>query len=314
MSESSEKKQIAILLVVVTLIGMAGLFLTGGFSNIIGICTFGCGDVYVDSYSADLYLNGTLEETFVYRIEESDTYRMLYRNWKVPLSYGSPGDKTTSWGITVGKTPHVELITIDSPDGAIPYIKDFQENTTILSDSNQEYASQVSSLASMNEAGGYKSDRFKAGTYRIRYVFKVFPPFECDSEYCHLNLKLTDDHLPYDRVTVTIHDPDGFISQVFVHSLAQEVRKERETWIITGASSQDSLLGIEMLLNPKIIEVMQGFPKSVPGVKEKTLSANERYSTGSLIYRTLKATVFLIPVILALMYYKFGREKSFTVP
>ena len=32
----------------------------------------GCGDVYVETYSANLYLNGTLEENFVYGIEREN--------------------------------------------------------------------------------------------------------------------------------------------------------------------------------------------------------------------------------------------------
>ncbi len=35
--------------------------------------------IFVQSYRADLYLNGTLQENYVYRIEEADRYRMLYR-------------------------------------------------------------------------------------------------------------------------------------------------------------------------------------------------------------------------------------------
>ena len=42
--------------------------------------------ISIKSYQADLYLNGTLEEKFVYQIEDANRYRMLYRSWKLPVS------------------------------------------------------------------------------------------------------------------------------------------------------------------------------------------------------------------------------------
>lgn len=44
------------------------------------------GDVYVDSYRADICLNGTLDEQFVYAVDASKKYQMLYSSWKLPLS------------------------------------------------------------------------------------------------------------------------------------------------------------------------------------------------------------------------------------
>jgi len=80
----SENKQIAILLIVVTLIGIAGhiLQVLACWTPVLRWMR----DVYVDSYRADLYLNGKIEENFVYVITESGKYRMLYRNWQPPLS------------------------------------------------------------------------------------------------------------------------------------------------------------------------------------------------------------------------------------
>jgi len=86
-----EDKQILVLISSVFLIGIVGLFLTGGFGATneevaVKPSFSGGGDVYVEEYRADLYLNGTLKESFLYRIRKSGEYRMLYRNWKVPLT------------------------------------------------------------------------------------------------------------------------------------------------------------------------------------------------------------------------------------
>ena len=147
----------------------------------------------------------------------------------------------------------------------------------------------------------------------MNYVFRLHPPLECDKEYCHLNLKLADEHLPYNNVMIIVHDPQGYVSQLFEHSL-MDVKKEGDTWIVRGVSQKDTLFEIEMLLDPAISGEMEGFPNPISDVKEKTLQANSKYSIFSQLSFALKAMVFLFPVLLAFIYYKFGREKSFTVP
>ncbi|MCE8423790.1 MAG: DUF2207 domain-containing protein, partial [Candidatus Methanoperedens sp.] len=304
----NENKEIVILLIAVAFIGLAGLYLTGGLPGMENACGLGgCGDVYVNSYSANLYLNGTLEENFVYEIKEPFKYRMLYRDWKVPLSYGiidEPAMKTN---------PHIELVSISSPPGTFPYIKDFQGTTKVISNAEAQYANEISSLAEQDEAGSYNPGTFDAGQYEISYVFRLHPPLECDKDYCHLNLKLADEHLPYNKVIITIHDPQGYVSGLFEHSL-MDVKKEGDMWIVRGKSPKDTLFEIELLLNPAISGGIEGFPKEVPEVKQRTLSANSKYSFFSQLSLALKGTVFLFPIMLAFVYYKFGKEKSFTVP
>ncbi|VVB56421.1 Uncharacterised protein [uncultured archaeon] len=304
----NENKEIVILLIIVALIGLAGLYLTGGFPGMENACGLGgCGDVYVETYNANLYLNGTLEENFVYEIKEPGKYRMLYRDWKVPLSYGIPDDTTLK------TNPHIELVSISSPPGTFPYIKDFQGSTRVISNADTQYANEISSLAVQDEAGSYKPGRFDAGKYEMNYVFRLHPPLECDNEYCHLNLKLADEHLPYNKVIITIHDPQGYIFQLFEHSL-MDVKKEGDIWVVRGISPKDTLFEIELLLNPASSGEIDGFTKEVPDVERQTLSANSRYPIFSQLSSALKAMVFLFPVLLAFIYYKFGREKSFTVP
>jgi len=303
----SETKQVIILVVIVTLIGLAGLFLAGIIPDPANACGPGdCGDVYVDSYRADLYLNGTLLENFVYEIKESGKYRMLYRTWKdAPLSK----EKLD--------TPYIEPVSISSPPGTIPYARDRNGQVYIFSNADSPYTNEISYLAEYNEAGGYREERFDAGIYGISYVFKVHPPLECDQESCHLNLKLADEHLPYKHVTITVHDPDGLITQVFAHPV-MDAEKKGDTWVITGESPKDSLLEIEMLLKPAVLSVLEGFPGSVHDVRGKTLSANSKYSIMSGIfsgmYYALVAMVFLFPVLLVFIYRKYGTEKEFTVP
>jgi len=297
----SEERQIAILILLVILIGAGGLFLTGGSAGLTG----GYGDVYVESYKADLYQNGTLEETFVYEIKESGKYRMLYRNWEAPLSWERLGE------------PYIEPLNISGPQETITYTKDWQGQVKLLSTTQTAYTADIRALALRNEAGCYKPEKFEAGKYEIRYVFKVHPPVECDAEYCHVNLKLADEHIPYKQVTIAIHDSEGSVVQLFTHP-PMDARKESDMWIVTGESPKDTLLEMEMLLKPEIVDVMDGFFREESEVKEKTLSANSHYVTTYTFFSALSyallAMIVLFPAMLVLIYYRYGREKAFTVP
>jgi uncharacterized membrane protein len=299
--ELREREQFALLILVVFLIGFAGVFLIGGISGL----TEGYGDVYVESYKADFYLNGTIEETFIYAIEASGKYRMLYRVWEAPLLWERLDE------------PYVEPVSISSPLGTISYTKDVQGHVTLLSTTENSYSEDIRSLALRNEAGCYNPQKFEAGKYQMEYVFRLHPPLECDAEYCHVNLKLADEHLPYKQLTIAIHDPNDAIVQLFSHP-PMDARVDGDGWIMTGESPKDTLLEIEMLLKPEIVDVIDGFPREVVDIEGKTQSANLRYSLSYRFFSALKyiliALIFLFPVLLGLVYYKHGREKQFTVP
>ena len=295
-----EGRQAAGLIGLVLLVGLVGLFLSGGSFGIsntsLGI---GLGDVYVDSYRADVYLNGTLEEIYVYRIGASGKYRMLYRNIRnMPLS-----SQKQNW-------PYVEAISIAEPQGTVPYIKDWKGNVTVLSKNASEYAWRIDSLAELNEAGCFNPAMFAAGTYSIDYVFRFHPFLECDRKFCHWNLMLADIHLPYRQVAIYIHDPEDLLVSLFPHP-EMEYRREGNAWVITGSSPKDDLLEVEMLLRNKATSHIDGFPRQVADVMEKTLSAQENnYSLLSII----QMLVLIFPLILAGIYFHFGREKHYTVP
>jgi uncharacterized membrane protein len=175
----------------------------------------------------------------------------------------------------------------------------------------------IRSLAVRNEVGCYKPEKFDAGEYKIGYVFKLHPPLECDADYCHLNLKLAEEHLPYKQVTIVIHNAGSFVVQLFSHP-PMDVRKDNDMWIVIGESPKDTLLEIEMLLKPEIGDIMDGFSREVADVEEKTLSANSKYSTTYTFFSALRyaliAMIVLFPAMLVLIYCKYGWEKVFTVP
>lgn len=306
----SETRQIAIVIASVFVIGILGLLLTGGLPGVEAGLSLPSGsviagkDVYVDDYSADLYLNGTLKERFVYNIDAAGKYRMLYRSWTtLPVYQGNPG------------RPYVEPLGIVPPGGSIPYIKDQSGKVNITSEDEASIglASDINSLAEPNEVGCYRPQRFDNGRYRIDYLFRIHPPLECDSEYCHWNLAFADKHLPYRQATITIHDPENLIVQLFPHMpMPFDVKKEGDLWVMTGSSPEDGLIEVEMLLRPESSDLIDGFQRLISDVEEKTFSAQSESSPWPL--QALRALVLIFPFALAIFYYRFGKEKQFTVP
>ena len=92
-----EEYQVIAVVLTVLVIGIVGLLLTDGLPGVKSGTIVNSdylmsyGDLYVDNYNADLYLNGTLDENYLYKIGTSGKYRMLYRIWKLPIS---KNDKT----------------------------------------------------------------------------------------------------------------------------------------------------------------------------------------------------------------------------
>ncbi len=296
----NDERQAAAYIGLVILIGLVGLFLTGGIPglNVLSETSIGLGDIYVDNYRADIYLNGTLAEQFVYRIEASGKYRMLYRTWKIPLS-------TQNMSV-----PYVEPLMISSNSGAIPYFKDYRGISQILSAKDSRYRSEVQSLAELDEAGGYYPQRFPSGLFKMNYLFRIHPHLECDQELCHWNLRQADEHIPYRQATIYIHDPDNLTVQFFPHP-EMDYSRVGDSWVITGSSPKDAVLEVEMLLKTQASKFIQGFPRQVPDVRSKTLSAQEG---GFDLLFILRALVVIFPLLLILIYYRFGKEKRYTVP
>ena len=188
----NEERQALALIGLAFLVGVIGLFLTGGLPGVKGFVE--AGDVYVDEYRADLYLNGTLEEQFVYRIKAPGKYRMLYRKWTMPLSTTNPS------------IPYIEPLKISSLQDFIPYFKERNGFVTVLSNQSK-YVGEIQSLAELNEAGVYEPQKFSSGTFKVDYLFRIHPFLECDQKFCHWNLMLADEHLPYRQASIYIHDP-----------------------------------------------------------------------------------------------------------
>ncbi len=147
----NEKNQIT-LLVIITL----------GLSVAVNLLPYSAvfeGEAVVSDYSAVFYADGTLEETFTYKINVEGK-QFLYRFWETRL--------------TLGENPysHVKLIDIEAPSGTVRYIKEHTGALTIFDEASLNIESSISSLAYRSEAGAYNPSGYEPGEYTVKYTFK----------------------------------------------------------------------------------------------------------------------------------------------
>ena len=127
------------------------------------------GDAVVSDYSAVFYSDGTLEETFTYKINVEGK-RFLFRFWEDQLST-SPLQNS-----------HILLVDIEAPANTIRYVKDYAGQFSTLDETSYNTEMQINSLAYRNEAGAFRPEGYTPGEYTVKYTFKIKPPLE-DDEY-----------------------------------------------------------------------------------------------------------------------------------
>jgi uncharacterized membrane protein len=325
-----EEKQLFIVLIIMAVIGILGVALSLG-SQYLPSSSFSSIDV--NSYNAELILdkNISLRETYNYQIYENKKYRMLYRDWKVPLICGCNISKVEVIGAhdysyynypnyseTVSQ-PHITLLNLSASSGdMVGYVVEY--NGTLRADTESfEILRDIKSLVVqynvINEVGFYNPNKYSSGDYSTSYLFSIYPPIEYDNTVSHLNLKLADEHFPYKKVNIHVVDKNDNILNLFVHPVGFKVSKTGDEYIITGHSPENGLIELEMLLKP---ESVVGHYNYVDNVKEKTLSANNRYflinRVLSIIKYLFSIMVVIVPLMAYILYKKYGAEKKYIVP
>jgi uncharacterized membrane protein len=297
----SEQRQIFTLVAVALVLGVVGLvvleYLPGVFRD---------DSAYVESYRATLYPDGRLEEEFTYRLNE-DRFRMLFRLWRASLSL-EPLDM-----------PYVMVLGVGGPPGAVGYIRDYASEPFILSSSGGSPFDywDLLMLAEANEAGVLDPGKFNPGAYQVDFLFDVHPPLEFDEDVGHLNLMLADEHLEYREVEIVLADAD-YIQEVYPHPPSLRVERRGEDIVLTGGSGKDMLLEVEMLMDLDALGGFDGFPSRVDDVRGSTVRVNSaylwEYSVAQLLRDGARALALLMPLLLYTVYYRYGREREYTVP
>jgi len=243
----------------------------------------------------------SLRETYLFRVKEEGKFRMLYRVWRVPVSY------ETALGV-----PHLRVTDFGGEGTA--YLKDHYGNV-FLREERDEIRDLVKARALRNELGVVRAEGFGRGDHRAFFEYLLLPPFTYDEEFMHLNLKLADRHVPYERVEIVIHDSGNLILDLYPHLPLFEVRRSGSLWIVEGLAGKDRLVELEMVLKRKPLE---GFRTYVPNVRERARSANATltalHTFRSYLKPVLVLSVLTAPYILLILYRKYGSEKEYPVP
>ncbi|XRO74734.1 DUF2207 family protein [Methanocaldococcus sp. 28A] len=299
-----EEKKIIIFCSVVFIVGVLGVFFVN--SNIMELS-----NIYVKNYEANLYIgkNLTLEEKYTYVILVDGRYRMLYRDWKVPLTYNESLE-----------IPYIRVLNLSaSSKNMVGYVVDYKGDIFVFGNVDRWIISNLYNLVYeyyiRNEVGFYNPHYYNAGIYTTNYKFYIYPPIETDNKVYHINLLLADEHLPYKTVKINIIDKNNSILNLFVYPSTYKVYKTSFGYTIEGSSPKDEPIEIEMLLKPNSVN---GFLNYMDKVEEKTLSAYNKYILINNIIMAVKYLLIVViltfPLIAYFIYLRYGKEKSYVVP
>ena len=262
------------------------------------------GDAVVSDYSAVFYSDGTLEETFTYKINVEGK-RFLFRFWEDQLST-SPL-----------QNPHILLVDIEAPANTIRYVKDYAGQFSTLDETSYNLEMQINSLAYRNEAGAFRPEGYTPGEYTIKYTFKIKPPLEVDDENVHLNLKLASVHLPYEKVRVAFEDP-GYIVKSYSHPPTLRKTTDMNMIVFSGSSGEDQLLEFEFLMTHGVLGTLDGDQRTVQDVESLTVNANRglwiEYTVANFSIWVMRLAGFVMPIGLYMIWNRVGKEKDYVVP
>ena len=295
-----EKRQIAILIAVAFGIAIGACILS------LAVPVLSEGDLVIADYRAELREDGTFTETYLYEVKVPGQYRMLYRYWDDPLTL----DPLSS--------PSIELKDMQVPPGTTGYVKEYDGTVSIHNGGNTTPPPLIGELAERNEVGIYDASYFTPGVYEVTYTYLLHPPLEYDESVAHLNLRLVDDqHIPFRELTLLV--PAGMVETVYPHPPYLSVREEADYVVITGNIPANEVTGIEMILSLEALDSIPGFPVFIEDVSEKTADANSWYNI--LPYYGAKILLYIgfvaalgTPLLLLFTYFRYGREREFTVP
>ena len=186
------------------------------------------------SYEATLYENGTLQEQYIYQVQYSGKYRMLYRSWEAPLIFAGSTE------------PYIQFVSIDPPAGSIGYAKDAASAVSITGSSDPSVKDEIGRLADTSEVGIFNPAYYAAGTYTVQATYVVHPPIEDDGTTAHLNFKFAgSDHIPYNDIRITV--PADGVNQIYVYPPTLHTEKTGNTYTITGSAAGNENIAVEML-------------------------------------------------------------------
>jgi hypothetical protein len=217
----------------------------------------------ISEYTASFSWDGKLEETYKYHVTSLDNYTMLYRSFDVPL--------VTKYL----PNPHIELISMNAPDGTVAYMKDTTGTVSFpngIRDTNS--ISNIKSKSEDNEVGIYREGGFEPGIYPVVYNFRFYPTLEYDQSTVHLNIMLAYQHPAYGQIKIIV--PEKSVREIFFSPSDLTVTKNTGNIIASGSVAENEVIGFEVILDKDALETLSGFPVYTEDVTGRTKAA--RYS------------------------------------
>ncbi|WP_456397277.1 DUF2207 family protein [Desulfurobacterium sp.] len=260
------------------------------------------------NYTANITIGDTVsvKETFNFFVKKSGKYSMLFRDWKVPLTFR--GEKLDN-----------PYITVESLNSTFPwYVVDYRKRV-YLKVPDKVLASLCRTRAYRNEVGivrgfnGNHLQKFDKGIYSFSAFYRMYPPVVTDGEFSHINIKLADVHIYYPEVKIFLKDPEHLIKKLYVHMPHFSIKKLDNGYFINGKSPGNSLIELEMILKGTPVK---GFYRRVSNVSFLTEKVNFNLFVFliKLIDRFIFISVLIFPVFMIYFYKRFGSEISDTVP
>ncbi len=164
----SEHKDLLLLLIITGIIAICGFFIFTLAQSLF------IPDLMAGSYDASFSWDGTLQESYQYKVSTDSQYRSLNRKFD------------SSVYLDEHSGPYVRFISIQPPDGTVGYLKDANGHVT-LQGGDAYTLSIISDRAGRNEAGAYNPEYYQSGTYQVSYTWDLIPWVERGSDSDHLN-------------------------------------------------------------------------------------------------------------------------------
>ncbi|MCK7520922.1 MAG: DUF2207 domain-containing protein [Ignavibacteriales bacterium] len=213
----------------------------------------------------------------------------------------------------------MQFVSVTPPSGTIGYAKDEEGNVMVTGWSDKQcIETDYRQLWLKRMKWEYSNPiTILIGKYTVEYSYILHPPIEYDSTTSHLNLKFAGrSHIPYRNIRITIPAKD--VEQVYAYPPFMRVRNDGDTYTITGSAAANENVAVELLATVDGFFQIHGIRTEVADLKSKTASGsfwyNLPYFVANVLNLLAKAGVILVPILLIYLYYRYGREKMFTVP
>ncbi len=304
MASGKEKRYLIASLVASLLLGLLGLAI--GLQESLHSSA---GEVYIDSYKAELGSDGVLVEDYVYVVQATGK-RMLFRSWNTPLLLGGEG----------AQKPYIQALSVECPPGFIAYIYTAEKELAGPITQHPSLYRAVEKIleeeaSGGGEAGCYKPGGIEPGEYRVRYVFRLKPVVKCDTSLCFFDLSLAspDMHLYYRSAAILL--TGGIVEVETAPSTVEYHAEPIEAGYIVKTGNLPKETGLRLLILASRPYPLEPFSiESVKNAREELRTTYSLLVSSEQIVSLFSIIAGIVAVLAApfslIVYLKHGVERK----